>query len=244
VVTRRAWSLGSSAAVSGLWSGTIEAAKEPFSFEVPEGFVDITRQSTAPPLSAIDQRFFDAAKVLDFMTVKISEGRVVAACSAQVTDGRAPIKNLAEAVAAAQARDERFAQYKLLKSSTMKIDNVECGRAEGERTTPYGVERAIAFLLPSAKRFATLELSVFEPVLFTELAAVFEKAARRTRGLAPSAPPPDPPQAALAKLGFVLLLASLVGKWLRGPKRSTAWRAKSRGTDEAKTEANSEEPKS
>lgn len=210
-------------ALLALTPNAVAAAPEPLSFTVPDGFVDITHE-TKPPLSAIDDVFYDLAKSLDFMAVKVLDGTVIAACSAKITDGRAPIKSLAAAIKEAQGQLPPNTSFNVLATSTVKLAGVDCGRVEAELTTPDGIARVLAFVLPSDERWAQIELTVFDAADYAEIASAFEAAVARTRGIAPAKPPDDPPMPFVAKLGLVALIGSVIGKWLRGRKRSTAWR--------------------
>ncbi len=201
----------------------LSATSEPFSFVVPEGFVDITGESK-PPLSAIDDHFYELAKSFDFLAVKLLDGDVVAACSATVIDGRAPIVNLSAGLKAAGGQLPPGNSYKVLSTSTTRFAGVDCGRIEAERTTPEGSSSVLAFVLPSPERWAKLELTVFDPAHYPEAVRAFEAAAARTRGIAPAKSPPDPPAPPLFVIGVAALIGTILGKLLRGRKRSTAWR--------------------
>jgi hypothetical protein len=202
---------------------TLAAAPEPFSFVVPDGFVDIS-DGEKPPLSPIGDHFFDYAKTHDFMAVKLLDGAVVAALAAKVGDGRAPLTSLASGVSKAQPVLPPDTSFKVLGSSTVKLAGVDCGRVEAERLGPDENARILVFVLPSAERWAQIELAVFDTRLYAEVASAVEAALARTRGIAPVKEPDAPPTPVFALIGVGALVGTLVGKAIRGRKRSTKWR--------------------
>jgi hypothetical protein len=199
---------------------TVVAAPEPFSFVLPEGFVDITN-GEKPPLSPIDDAVFERAKEFDFFAVKLREGAVVAACAAKVADGRAPVTEVSKFT---PERLPAGSAYRVLSMSVSKIAGVDCGRVESEQTSQEGVVRALTFVMPSQDRWAQFKLNVFEPTQYAELAAAFEAAAARTGGVAPSKPPPGAAVSPFLGLAIAAFVGSVIGKWIRGRKRTTAWR--------------------
>lgn len=201
----------------------LAAAPEPFSFVVPDGFVDIS-DGEKPPLSPIGDDFFEYAKTRDFMAAKLLDGAVVAALAAKVGDGRAPLSSLAAAVSEAQPVLPPDTSFKVLGTSTVKLAGVDCGRVEAERLGPDANARILVFVLPSAERWAQIELVVFDPKLYAEIASAVEAALARTRGIAPVKAPDEPPTPVFALIGVAALVGTLIGKAIRGGNHSTKWR--------------------
>jgi hypothetical protein len=187
----------------------LAANPDPFSFVVPEGFVDITHE-TKPPLGVIDDEFYERAKTLDFLAVKVMDGVAVAAVGASVATGRAP-SNLGGGAPG----------MKVLAISKLRLAGLDCGRVESERAD--GV-KVVTLVLPGLERWAQLELSVFDLDRYAGLVAAFEAAAARTTGIGLPAPPADPPAPLFFLLGVAALVGIVVGKLIHGRKRSTAWR--------------------
>jgi hypothetical protein len=202
-------------------------AIEPFSFVLPEGFLDITRQ-TKPPLSPIDDAFYEAARSLDFMAVRLLDGRVAATCGAKINLGESAPTDLSKAIQAARVQIPPGSSLEVLSMAQVSLNGVSCGRLETARKTPESAARMLTFILPGAGRWAQLDLVVFDLAHYEEIATVFEASAARTGGMRPSASgassPSESSSSSLGKLGIVLLLVGGVAKLLHSRRRRTARR--------------------
>ena len=89
---------------------------------------------------------------------------------------------------------------------------------------PDANARILVFVLPSAERWAQIELAVFDPKLYAEITSAVEAALARTRGIAPVKAPDEPPAPVFALIGVAAVVGTLIGKAIRGGKRSTKWR--------------------
>jgi hypothetical protein len=202
-------------------------AIKPFSFVLPDGFLDITRQSK-PPLSPIDDAFYEAARSLDFMAVRLMDGRAAATCGAKIHEGESAPTDLSKAIEAARRQLPSGSSLEVLSLSQVSFNGVSCGRLETARKGPEGPARMLTFILPGAGRWAQLDLVVFDLAHYEEIATTFEASAARTGGLTPRAngasSPSERSSSSQAKLGIVLLLVGAVAKLLHRRRRGSGHR--------------------
>lgn len=199
----------------------------PFEFPLPEGFVSLKEESAAPPMTRIEDFYYEQAKSFPTYAVHIGPDGVDATYRAQVSPGVAPLaqwQGFAEkAIASSGLQDA-----KRLSSRLVDIANVRGGRIELEARVEGREYRQLSYVLPGRAHWAVVVLTA-DRAEYERAAAAAEAAILKIGGLSAPAESSNAGSviandARQAKLGMTLLLGAgcglLLNKILRRRKQT------------------------
>ncbi len=194
--------------------GSLAAEAAPFEFPVPEGFVSLKDTSNVTPMTRIDDRYFEQAKLFQVYAVHVGPDGVDASYLAKVLPGTAPLLHLPdfgnEAVQSSGIKEAR-----ILSSRLVEVAGVRSGRIEVGSRVDDAEWRQLLYVLPGRTHWALVRLSAHKDA-YERVALAVDAAIPQARGLTSQAEKPNPGvvtsgDGAQAKLGGMFVLAGLGG---------------------------------
>jgi hypothetical protein len=197
-----------------LFSVALPAEPSPFEFPVPEGFVSLKETAAPPPMTRIDDFYYEEAKAFPTYAVRVGADGVDANFWAKVWPGAAPLSDMPsfaeKSLASSALKDGR-----VLSARLVEVGGVRSGRIEIETRRDGTEGRLLIYVLPGRAHWASVMLAAQRDA-YDSAASAVDAVVPKVRGLSAATEAPNSGVVTAgdetqAKFGGTLALAALGG---------------------------------